>query len=320
MRFFLAILCCINTACNAGLLDAALFKCPQRLKQLLVTNPAAAHLHLSSVSLTLRNPANANPRTLMAAINSLERRNPFFLLHECTSSNNGQCALSRYANPHYRETFERLVVSDLKKECHSTNKVACMSFGSGGLFQDLVILTKFLRERPPQAKIDLHVADIDYLPFVAWLDTSSSRQITASTLIGVDEVLSKLHEISHLLGREGSAESLAIRFVIFGRLMQQFAHCIEFMFPQAELRLFAHHGLGDYLQHVKMHPNIPEAQIAFAADLIDETGWRTDANNVFTDFCGMDKKRQGTLLYLEKGKGAIRKILAGTACDIFINK
>lgn len=88
----------------------------------------------------------------------LECINPLFLLRECNSF----CYLNRKNNPHARVAYEAKVSKAYIDEIGFDNKpVSYVSFGSGDGFQDLVILTKILAEKP-YAKIAIDFIDTRY--------------------------------------------------------------------------------------------------------------------------------------------------------------
>jgi hypothetical protein len=110
---------------------------------------------------------------------------PFILLSECSELTSGApCAYSRAAYPARRRDFENQVVAALVHALDtSVNQTASyVSFASGGLFQDLVILTKVYLVRPA-ARILMHCIDplMDYYPIMRisngltpWIDPKMS--------------------------------------------------------------------------------------------------------------------------------------------------
>lgn len=86
---------------------------------------------------------------------------------ECTTTTTGKtCSLSRYQFPTYREAFERHVTQYAASliDTSPQQQLNLISFGSGGLFGDLVIISNLCTLRP-QANISLHLIDLTYSNF-----------------------------------------------------------------------------------------------------------------------------------------------------------
>src|SRR5207244_1925920 len=98
-----------------------------------------------------------------------------FLLGECTKESSNSvtqpCLLSRLINPSFRDIFAdrvaRAICDNLETSLHEPVHYA--SFWPGMLFQDLVILTKVLAEKP-NACLVVHGIDLQFKPYTDFLD------------------------------------------------------------------------------------------------------------------------------------------------------
>ncbi len=107
-----------------------------------------------------------NESELKKMIQNYEQKSPIFLLNECFARS---CKLSRQHAPQYRNCFDNKTVSTLVEKLQSPDPVHYASFGSGYMFQDLILMTKTLA-LVPNARLVLHLIDLAYKPPVKFRD------------------------------------------------------------------------------------------------------------------------------------------------------
>jgi hypothetical protein len=75
-----------------------------------------------------------------------------------------ECVCPILGRTFIRNTFEELVVSDVKQQLEKTGKttLSYVNIGSGRLFQDLVLLTKLLHFNPTIKKVNVQLYDTTY--------------------------------------------------------------------------------------------------------------------------------------------------------------
>lgn len=175
-------------------------------------------------------------------------------LDECSSVRDLQgketstCSLNRLVNPHYRNFFEDEVVSkvdSLFKEKQEQGALTLISFGSGALFPDFVILTRILAQRPT-ATINFHFIDLEYAVL-----GSESIIITKETDFGD-------------LGRdcEAQQEASVFKYNIWP-LLQEFYGTISKLFPSATVSLMVHKNTANCFKQLNAADCV---DIIYAAD------------------------------------------------------
>jgi len=209
-------------------------------------------------------------------IKKFSRKNPVFVLGECTGS--GMllpCSLSRKRDPTRRIAFESCVVTLCRDGLRSEQSLDCVSFGSGDMYQDLVILAKVF-ENHPQARIALHMIDAGYESI--W--KSGARKIDVSSPIPpFTDVIAFFKEKSDTAAKllsDQELELLCSRSIFAEMRARQLKQLLLRMYPKARLDIYMHPSVsayGDYLQQQNMkHPRvIYGADIQTMMDLAGET-------------------------------------------------
>lgn len=201
----------------------------------------------------------------LALIQRHETTCPFFLLAECMGNYFGDlyvgpCILSRKDHPQYRVLFESKVVeSAIAKLATPESHLEYVSFGSGGCFQDLVIITKILTAKP-MATITIHVIDPQYEDYV-----------TCRTTLGYTTVVNASRLIDPHTPFFGSQQSQfnSIRGIfVMQETFRQFIASLQTHFPLAHLALYVHDSGQHYLDYITKH-KMPYADIITAIDLPD---------------------------------------------------
>lgn len=196
-------------------------------------------------------------------VRQFQQRNPLFLLDECPNNDSDSCALNRKIYPQYRHAFEQSVVNKIMHmQLVDNEPVQYVSFGSGGLFQDLMVIHKVLQKKP-YANLAMHVIDIEYIPCVQMHDA----------LGGNREVLPDVTEHPLVAAGAPCHSQIMHRTVICGLCIElmckQFIQHLKKSFAQAQLSLRIYSDWKDYIDHIAQR-NIPCADIIVAADIEDE--------------------------------------------------
>ncbi len=174
--------------------------------------------------------------TLESLIQSHEKKSPIFLLSE------SKCLLTRTLNPQYREQFEERVVGQLVAKLESsTDTVQYVGFGSGGMYQDLIILCKAL-ESKPRASLSIHLIDCP-------------KNQSAEYREGM-EYIKKMNQVKYI-----KAENRTRQFTTF----------LQKAFPHAQITLQLHKNDDAYLDYIKQH-NLPYPDVICAADIDSQPG------------------------------------------------
>lgn len=206
-----------------------------------------------------------------------KRKNPIFLLTECTREGFGHCLLSREENPKFRNEFEKSVSTALVKKIASSKgkSVHYTSFACGGAFQDLVILSKTLAQKP-NANLVIHMIDRKLRPFVIFHDTiGDNRKISPDFAIQVPENRrATLIENARTIGIDDiddqAVENKLLTYVAhthmrFGQMLAFLSHS----FPNAKLELHIHDAYEHYLHYVRENGQ-KYADVITTADIQDD--------------------------------------------------
>ncbi len=191
-----------------------------------------------------------------------EQRNALFLLDECPNDNSDSCLLNRTTCPHYRQAFEESVANKMMRiQPVGNTPLQYVSFGSGGLFQDLMVIHKLLKNRSDVA-LDVHIMDIEYISCIQMHDALGGDRL----------ILPELKEHPMVSAGAICNDPLTHGTIIqglCGELMcKQFIQHVKNSFVQAQFSLRVYKDCDDYINYIERH-NIPCADIAVAADIGD---------------------------------------------------
>lgn len=300
-------------------IDNAALQDPHTLREVIIAQPAQLLRHLmaeqkaaaqafNESSIRTQSPA-VLVQTMRKIIMGHERRCPYFLLHECAYNGETHCPLNREINPHYRAAFEEQVVADLCNVPSGENTpLQYCAVGSGGLFQELVILTKFLKQR--RTAVTVHVIDPLYQPLVIWADhCTGTREIDTESFI--DPLVSLPALSDHAKKTHSAINNLIVACISHGHCVQQLVKSLRAMFPETELRVFAHPTLSSYSDYIEDY-DFPPADVVAAADLEDEDSVKSHAQITLKRFClaTLINKAQArnSLLTTDKNRAAIIRL------------
>lgn len=194
-------------------------------------------------------------------VKKIEKVCPLFLLDERSVEHDGKvCELSRSAHPHFRADFEKNAVTVLseilKKQDETDTPTSLVSFTSDKRFQELVILTKTLAQNP-QAKMNIHLINENQAPTVYDLDA-----IEPITTVHTRDL--------------------------------QMLNWLHRTFPEAQLSLFTHPSVDNYLEYINREKTA--ADVIMAADIAD------DSEQEYIRLCGvtLNAKKSSQNLLLAK--------------------
>ncbi len=183
-----------------------------------------------------------------------EEHAPLFLLGECTKEDTGECVLSRFKYPLYRLNYEQAVVDALIKKSESNELIEYVSFGSGGLFQDIVILSKFLTKKP-NAKMHIHCIDTQYYAYVTYLLLIGCTADMETPVDRLDDVMEIILEDAKdsFPGKSDSEICQTIKQIcsINFEKNNQFTRFIRINFPNAQLSFCIHNYYRAYFAYLK---------------------------------------------------------------------
>lgn len=207
------------------------------------------------------------------------KKQPLFWLGECVKEGLGTCLLSRDYEPHYRQQYESRVVTSLHDKISSVERpVQYVSFGSGGMFQDHVILTKTLAEKP-NAQLDVHLIDLKYTTYVMcrdWLNNKRSvnPHIDTDPTPAIEKFKKLVRDdkaVTAPMSDEEAARTLMNVCSNHEVPVQQSLRWLAKTFPNARLKLHLHDTADSYHQYIERE-NIQNPDVIASADIEDEMG------------------------------------------------
>lgn len=232
-------------------------------------------------------------------LEQLEKECPLFLVSECTTPT---CVLTRSYNPQYRQQFETYVVQEIEKQHQlkpeSGTPVGYVSFASGSMFQDLVILTKALT-RCPNACIDIHLIDTNYLCYTEACRLLGKRKSIDTSYKVTDNLGAITADISSTLPYN-SDQIRGICYFTEGRSKQLLSY-LQRTFPHSTLSLSLHSTAQEYLECTKQ-TQTESPDIVIAADIVDDTTAYTHGTTHYMFLCKEALKRNplSQNIWLEK--------------------
>jgi len=184
-------------------------------------------------------------------IRKFEQKSPIFLLGECSYK---YCFLTRKNHPEFRENFENhtCVLLQQKIEEKKGGSIYCISFGSGGLFQDLIIFSKTLSQYP-EANLIIHLIDRVFNK----TDENLKEFITQKEADKRDWIRPNIQ----LLIEDEKFETVKIKAKI-----SQFKNFLTTEFPHANITIYTHKNIDDYFDYIEKE-KMSHADVTFAADV-----------------------------------------------------
>ena len=262
---------------------------------------------------------------LKQLIHKAEQRNPIFLLGECIAEDWGPCLLSRQYAPKYRKRFEDKTVSTLIKRLESSaTPVHYVSFACGGMFQDLVVITKTLAQKP-DAALALHLIDLEHTPYVACRDFMElTREIRPTESVNprvvIDQLITRAKEkwgvSENIEGDklEETKQNLIDTCRDFNERPKQFISYLKRTFPNAQLSLYIHESSDSYLTYRQQH-QLPYPDVVTTVDTQDEMSLIRHSPQHRADLCKsiLTNNPTASTIHLEKETSRGPAILLSTS-------
>jgi hypothetical protein len=186
-----------------------------------------------------QNLTRTNPSEWFDLVEKYEKIDPIFMLEECLC-----LIISRIRQPQYRAAFENAILTEYAQKLWRKNIITCVSFASGGGFQDLVILCKLLSYNP-YAIINLHMIDPEYHHYI-----KRKKKADLPKLISLDQ---EVHQIAGV-----------------GFRYQQMLRFLENTFSHATVRLYAHKTVTDFFEYAKKFNIAQDIDLIYTADIDDD--------------------------------------------------
>lgn len=255
-------------------------------------------------------------------ISLFEQKSPIFLLGECTSVGSRPCEMSRFSEPAYRNAYENCVVRALvnKMTVQEAGTVHYASFASGGMFQDLVILTKALNQKR-DGSLMIHLIDLQYRSYVNFFEATRQAGCDAfdiTNLASVKFTDEQKTSIGQYFRPKGSFENKTDK-EIFDKLYRcalmlaqsckQLLTVLQQNFPEARVLLTLHSSKDAYCTYLDgQSDSCPDVLVA--ADFQDQMSQLKESVLHYAQLCQtvlMKKSEmQNIALYLqEKNKPAL---------------
>lgn len=236
---------------------------------------------------------------------------PIFLLGECVQEDWGHCVLSRVYEPNYRQQFESRVVTSLHSKLQSLPRpTQYVSFGSGGLFQDHVILTKTLAKKP-DAQLDVHLIDLKHTPYAHCRDLlDNTRSVDSHISTDPVPVMSLFKKVARekewvakTMGDEELTSVLVNECEGVEVPAQQSLTWLKKTFPNARLNVYLHDTADSYQHYIeRTHAQSPD--VIVAADIEDEMSLLQSACPHYVQLCvrAQQKNTHADNLWLTKNR------------------
>lgn len=207
-------------------------------------------------------------RNKQAIIAQFEQKCPLFLINECQS-----CSLTRFQTPQLRDRFESRVVSQVIEKLAHNEIVHYASFGSGSLFQDLVILTKILNQKS-NAHLVVHCIDNKYRSAALYQEIAQeTRQILPHDSEDIKVLMQKFKQgLSTKKNYPDLPDEGLEEFVLYiiqeGRLFHQLNAFMKQNFADARIEIHIHPSVRVYCEYLAKH-TMQYPDVLVAADIED---------------------------------------------------
>ncbi len=239
---------------------------------------------------------------------------PIAALSECTTLESGRsCPFNRLTNPTYRKKYEKRVVQRLIEQIDrkAGKTVHYVSFGSGRLFQDFIILSKALSERP-HASITVHAIDMLYSNvikiFTALQDKDlgplDQRKRWDAVYDGTKDIFSDISN-AEKAKRLRTATSLVFFYSI--RMANQFTNTLRTTFNKATIELHLYDEIDSFTRKIARDDSMGWPDLITTADIQDNKSICAFGPEIYQYLCNvtLQKNPQSANLWLveERNQG-----------------
>lgn len=187
------------------------------------------------------------------------KKNPYAHLNECVktgySAGLGGCPLNRIEFPYLRAAFEDTIVTAVTPQLEAGQPLHLVSFASGDLFQDLMIVTHILKKQP-SATIDLHCIDAKYaLPSYTNKLLDRSPQFNEANTITPNDIsqsiiktLQQAFTIPESIRGEAALKDFIAAYALPHEYrLKAFMQYIKKRFPESKVQLYTYGGIRYYM-------------------------------------------------------------------------
>ncbi len=227
-------------------------------------------------------------------IHDYESKCPLMLLGECTQDGYQPCTLSRMHNLH-REQYETRLITALCAKIDQAHglPVHYVSFGSGSLFQDLVILSKVLAQKP-DATLAIHFIDVEFTDYVTMCNELDSSKLFVGRNLIPEAIFDCARKIVQrypdkpttqvVESREGDKifrsyittdpmddKPLIFAYVTGTAEMKEISSWLIAKFPAARLAFYIHNSGSSYIKYLEQQ-KLPAPDVITTADIQDDSG------------------------------------------------
>lgn len=255
-----------------------------RLVDTLLLNPQDAQKEETTIAkkhMPIYKTVGISYNELESSANIYEREYPLFFLSECDSPT---CPLTRKYKPELRATFENAVVKELIEKAQRNDDVEYVSFGPGALFQDAVILTKFL-SKCPSAKLNIHFLEPENPWFNNYLVFTGSHHVRSRDPKDISNDLQEMKSVLENKGGFRISEEGLTRSVFMGyKIINQLDTYLHKTFPHSQLSFYWHKNADDYLGRVSNGDHRPLDVLA-AVDLMDAPDLANGSMKDYINLC-----------------------------------
>ncbi len=286
---------------------------PEQLLKLVIHNPKKALTYVYKVNDKFATSAEKSPQKVLELARQYEQDCPLLSLGECTQEDWGACILSRYYDPKFREHFESKVVAAICKRLKGGKVVNYVGFGSGGMFQDLVIMAKALTKNPT-AQININLIDPKYYHYMAMrdylkngrevgqkYDDTPTEKFANYALTKAKEEVKKYDETLKVSDAEFK-ENFKSNMTFEGMKYKQFLSFLQKMFPKATPTLSIHGSTDEYLKYVDTNKS-SYPDVVTTADIQDEMSLIKDSVYNYAKLSLLTKKKQPSSINFWLSKG-----------------
>lgn len=228
---------------------------------------------------------------------------PFFLLFECFTPADSclddlsdclpVCTLNRREKNCYRAVYEKKVVDNLyqRLEQNGSKKISLAIFGAGGLYQDLVILTKLLAKKPT-AHIDMHIIDKGYVFYTNSCNTVARKKNPKIDIYSPEHMLlgEKIEEYYKKKDLYNNKDLIPAYHYIQLQSLRLECHAKQYLtwltttFPGAQLSLSVYSDTKSFMQYLN-DTKSAYPDLLTAADIEDESSVAQNAIADYVNLC-----------------------------------
>ncbi len=200
--------------------------------------------------------AEFDPAAMAETFQKQRTLNPIFLVEECYS---GQCGLSRNQNSS-RSFYESVVLKYLKKY-KNQERINLVSFASGGMFQDLIILAKSVKLHGI-SNINIHLIDTKYTSYTQAL-SGLNHHVTQVNLCNDRSSAFYTYSLSKE-SEKRMQQKCEMYLTVMHEQLRQFVSLVQVL-SDKNIKIYIHKDAASYQKNCIAHPDL-QADLLIAMD------------------------------------------------------